>query len=360
MLSFDLSVSTKNIGAEYDDIQCMLNDVTCSSVGMGLLTPSARSPMSSFCSSKKFYSAEDLKNRIQQFCQSSGPIKGFYSLNNEKIMFEEALLVPTVLEAVESTFWISALSRLRGDSPSTFDKVILSFFVGLISLVCGAMFVAIVSCAVKIHRLVQTMKRARTLNENVQRLLAPQATNIRSAFAKLKGIVASKALDQVNQGYRKLRNKMITSFVANALITLAFFALLASAIISAFFFGGASGCLMAAFFGCLGVGVGSLAIGMLVGIVSAICQRKHKQEAARCIQRGAFYSLILEQMQRFPKEFLRDPVAKSIVALQAGDSLDAGDLFWEEMPCVTACLGREGTDAQAYSFISSSPLDMRI
>ncbi|KDU80906.1 inclusion membrane protein GarD [Chlamydia muridarum] len=316
MVSFDLSVTTTNIGAGYDDIQRMLNGVTCSSGGMGLLTPSACSPMSSFCSSNQPYSARDLKNRIHQFCQHSGPITGFYSLYNEKIMFEEALLVPTVLEAVESTFWISALSRLGGERPSTFDTVILSFFVGLISLVCGAMFVGIVSSAVKIYRLMQTMRQARTLNENVQRLLAPQATNMRSAFAKLKGIVASKALDQVEQGYRKFRNRMITSFVANALITIAFCALLASVILSAFFIGGASGCLMAAFFGCLGVGLGSLTIGMLVGIVSAICQRKHKQEAARCIQRGIFYSLILEQMQRFPKDFFRDPVAKSIMAIQ--------------------------------------------
>ncbi|WP_232500340.1 hypothetical protein [Chlamydia muridarum] len=53
-------------------------------------------------------------------------------------------------------------------------------------------------------------------------------------------------------------------------------------------------------------------------------------------------------------------MAKSIMAIQAGEALDEGKLSWKEMPSITACLGREGLDAQAYSFISSSPLDGRI
>lgn len=211
--------------------------------------------------------------------------------------------------------------------------------------------------AVKIYRLVKTMKRARALKENAQHMLALNATSMRTAFMKLKGMVAIRALDQVEKGYRTLRNKMITSFVANALITMAFGALLASAIIAAFFFGAASVGLMAAFFGCLGGGLGALAIGVLVGIVSAVCQRSYKRDAARHIQSGVLYALILEQMQRFPKEFLRDAVSKSVVALQAGEALDAGEFDWTEMPSITACLGREGADAQAYSFISASPMD---
>lgn len=126
------------------------------------------------------------------------------------------------------------------------------------------------------------------------------------------------------------------------------------------FFGAASAGLASVFFGCLWGGIGALAVGVLVGIVSGICQRNYKVEAARCIQRGALYALVLEKMQRFPKEFLKDGVAKSVVAIQAGESLDTGELAWEEMPSITACLGREGMDAQAYSFLSASPLDARI
>lgn len=356
MVSFDWNAQTQDIGAQYDEIQKMLSGVTRSTGGMGLLTPCARSPMSRFCSSTEPSRASDLTDHIQKLVRSSGPISGFYSTSNEKLLFEEAF-VPTVLEAVEATFWVSALARLRGDQPSTCDTVLVSFFIGVISLVCGVMFVAIVSSAAKIYRLVKTMKRARILNKNMQRMLALKAVNMRTAFEKLKGMVAIKALDQVEKGYRTLRNKMITSFVANALITMAFGALLASAIIAAFFFGAASVGLMAAFFGCLGGGLGALAIGVLVGIVSAVCQRSYKRDAARHIQSGVLYALILEQMQRFPKEFLRDAVAKSVVALQAGEALDAGEFDWAEMPSITACLGREGADAQAYSFISASPMD---
>lgn len=357
MVSFDWNAQTQDIGAQYDEIQKMLSGVTRSTGGMGLLTPCARSPMSRFCSSTEPSRASDLTDHIQKLVRSSGPISGFYSTSNEKLLFEEAF-IPPVLEAVEATFWVSALARLRGDQPTACDTVLVSFFIGVISLVCGVMFVAIVSCAVKIYRLVKTMKRARALKENAQQhMLALNATSMRTAFMKLKGMVAIRALDQVEKGYRTLRNKMITSFVANALITMAFGALLASAIIAAFFFGAASVGLMAAFFGCLGGGLGALAIGVLVGIVSAVCQRSYKRDAARHIQSGVLYALILEQMQRFPKEFLRDAVSKSVVALQAGEALDAGEFDWAEMPSITACLGREGADAQAYSFISASPMD---
>lgn len=357
MVSFDWNAQSQDVGAKYDEIQRMLSGVTCSTGGMGLLTPVNSSPIKNFCSSTEQSRACDLTNRIKKLVQSSGPVEKFYSTSNEKILFEEAF-VPTVLEAVEATFWVSALARLRGDQPSTCDTVLVSFFIGVISLVCGVMFVAIVSSAAKIYRLVKTMKRARILNKNVQRMLALKAVNMRTAFEKLKGMVAIKALDQVDKGYRILRNKMITSFVANALITLAFGALLASAIIAAFFFGAASLGLMAAFFGCLGGGLGVLVVGVLVGIVSAVCQRSYKRDAARCIQRGVLYALILEQMQRFPKEFFRDAVAKSVVAIQAGEALDEGKFEWTEMPSITACLGREGADAQAYSFISVSPQDV--
>lgn len=356
MVSFDWNAQSQDVGAKYDEIQRMLSGVTCSTGGMGLLTPVNRSPIQNFCSSAEQSRACDLTNRIKKLVRSSGPVEKFYSTSNEKILFEEAF-VPTVLEAVEATFWVSALARLRGDQPTACDTVLVSFFIGVISLVCGVMFVAIVSCAVKIYRLVKTMKRARALKENAQHMLALNATSMRTAFMKLKGMVAIRALDQVEKGYRTLRNKMITSFVANALITLAFGALLASAIIAAFFFGAASVGLMAAFFGCLGGGLGALAIGVLVGIVSAVCQRSYKRDAARHIQSGVLYALILEQMQRFPKEFLRDAVSKSVVALQAGEALDAGEFEWAEMPSITACLGREGADAQAYSFISASPMD---
>ncbi|AAC67726.1 inclusion membrane protein GarD [Chlamydia trachomatis] len=359
MVSFDLNDPVRNTDNHYRNINRMLNSATCAAGGIGLLTPVVCSPMGAFCFAQGPSSAEDLGHRIQHFVACSGPAAGFYSLSNERIMFEEAA-VPSVLEAVEATFWISAFARLRGNEPSTCDTVMMSCVIGCISLVCGAMFVAIVSCAVKISRIVRTMTQAHALRETIQRQLAARATDMRSAYSKLKGIIAIRALNEVERGHRKLRNKMITAFVANALITLAFCALLASAVIAAFFFGAASAGLASVFFGCLWGGIGALAVGVLVGIVSGICQRNYKVEAARCIQRGALYALVLEKMQRFPKEFLKDGVAKSVVAIQAGESLDTGELAWEEMPSITACLGREGMDAQAYSFLSASPLDARI
>ncbi|MBQ8498758.1 hypothetical protein [Chlamydia sp.] len=356
MINYGSNLQCQDVGVTYSDIQSMLSSAAHSSGGVGLLTPKARSPMSCFCSSEGNYDAKVLRTRIQQFVQYSGPVDGFYSVHNERILFDEAF-IPTVIKAVEATFWISALTRLRDDQPSTCDTVIMSCFVGLISLACGAMFVAIVSCALKIHRILKILMQVRVCKKNVLQQITPKATNIRSAFVKLKGIIALRALDQVDRAYRKLRSKMIASFVANLLITIAFGALLASAVIAAFFFGSVSLGLMSAFFGCLGGGLGALVIGMLVGIVSAICQRRYKQEAARYIQRGALYSLIFEQMQRYPKSFFKDGVAKSVVAFQAEESLANGELIWEEMSSVTACLGREGRDAQAYSFISINPLD---